>query len=121
MRGKRRTYPWQPLTMTWAEVAEVAFRRPETWLRDNFPADFPRPDPTYDLFSTQAVAIWVRHRYGLVSPGGDPHDAEEILIRRANGQGQGPLPDRTPPKKRLGPVLVADSEAPTGRIPPAKA
>jgi hypothetical protein len=60
MRGKRHSYPWQPLTMTWSEVADVAFRQLESWLRDHMPEDFPRPDPLYDVFATEAVSAWVR-------------------------------------------------------------
>jgi hypothetical protein len=54
-RRPRRTYDWQPLTMTWSEVADVVFRQSESWLRDHMPGDFPRADPTYDVFATEAV------------------------------------------------------------------
>jgi hypothetical protein len=86
MRSATQRYPWQPLTMTWAEVATTVFRRSESWLRDHLPDDFPRPDPAYGLFATEAVQTWVRRRFDLARPTRDPHDAEDILIRRANGQ-----------------------------------
>lgn len=92
MRSAARRHPWQPLTMTWAEVADVAFRRSESWLRDHMPDDFPKPDPIYGLFATEAVQAWVRRRFNLASHAGDPHDAEATLIRRANGPHRNSLP-----------------------------
>jgi hypothetical protein len=67
MPRKRHTYPWQPLTMTWSEVAEVAFRQSESWLRAHVPEDFPHPDH-YDLFRFKEVQTWVRRRFGLIPP-----------------------------------------------------
>lgn len=40
-RTRFRAHDWQPLTMTWAEVANAVFRRNELWLRDNLPKDLP--------------------------------------------------------------------------------
>jgi hypothetical protein len=120
-RKRGKPYPWPPFTMTWAEIAAAVFRASEAWVRDHLPMDFPRPDPALDVFATKAVEAWVNRPFGLATPDGDPHDAEDILIRRANGQGQGPLPDRTASQKRRDTVLVANTEIGGSRLPPEKA
>lgn len=95
-KGRRPAYDWQPMTMTWAEVAAVVFRRPESWLRDHMPADFPPADPSYDVFATEAVQAWVRRRFDLASADGGQKDAEDRLLGKlGHGERQGPLPGRT--------------------------
>lgn len=81
-----RRHTWEPLTMTWEEVADRVFRRDAVWLRGNLPADFPRPDPEYDLFHVEAVEAWTRRRWGVVSDAGGEEQgrttAQAILRER---------------------------------------
>lgn len=84
-----RRHAWEPLTMTWAEVADRVFRRDAAWLHRNLPPDFPRlprPDPEYHLFHVEAVEAWARRRWHVVSdPGGDEQaraTAQAILRER---------------------------------------
>ena len=58
-------HPWQPLTMTWPEVAASVFRTSEEWLHRHLPDDFPRPDPILNVFARAAVEKWVERRFGL--------------------------------------------------------
>lgn len=78
--ARRTTYPWQPMTMTWAEVAATVFRHSESWLRDHVPATFPKPHAAYDTFATEAVLAWVRAEWGLASGQGNQNDAETRLL-----------------------------------------
>jgi hypothetical protein len=84
-RHSRPTYAFEPLTMTWAEVAATVFRRSESWMRDHLPEDFPTPDPVLGVFVTEAVRAWVRRRFGLAVSANDPQAAEDILLERAHG------------------------------------
>ena len=94
-RGRLR-YDFRPLTMTWAEVSATVFRRSESWLRDHMPADFPKPDPTYGVFATEAVEAWVRRRFDLASPNEGTDDAEARLLGKLQrGQDQNPPPRRS--------------------------
>ena len=69
--------------MTWAEVADYAFRRGETWLRDHLRdfADFPRPDPSLGLFRRLDIDRWLDRRFGEATA--DAVHLEFELIRRA--------------------------------------
>ena len=92
---RRPSYDFRPATMTWSEAAAFAFRRSESWLRDHIPADFPRPDPTYGVFATEAVERWVRIRFGLAGPTPSLEDARDTLrARLAHGQDPSALPSR---------------------------
>jgi hypothetical protein len=90
-------HPFQPLTMTWREVADAVFRVTEQWLRmhiTEFP-DFPQPDPRLDVFATRAVEMWVERRFGLVPTGHGKHDAEARLLGKIrDGQDHRALPGR---------------------------
>lgn len=92
---RRRDFQFEPLTMTWSEVADGVFYRTENWLRSNLPSDFPRPDPTYDLFAREAVETWVRRRYGIASVNEGVEDGADRLIEKLRrGKSEGPLPGR---------------------------
>ena len=68
MTAPRRRIEWTPLTMTFVEVAEVVFRRGESWLREHigdYPT-FPTPDPGTGLYLAEQVNDWLRARYGIV-------------------------------------------------------
>ncbi len=61
-RNRYKPYAWEPLTMTRAEVAEVVFRRSESWFTDHCPTDFPvaahsslncPDDPNSDILSAK--------------------------------------------------------------------
>jgi hypothetical protein len=84
------------MTMTRSEVAEVVFRRSESWLIDHTPADFPEPSADYGLFATAAVRAWV-NRHWHIADGADPvKDGEEEFLRRiANGKRQSAASNRT--------------------------
>ena len=90
-RRRFRQHAWEPLTMTWAEVADAVFRRNEAWLHDNLPDDFPAPDPIYGLFHVEAVEAWARRRWGLVTDATSREDAQAILRERLRGTRQGAL------------------------------
>jgi hypothetical protein len=79
--------------MTRAEVAEVVFRRAESWFIDNVPVSFPIP---FDgLYATEAVREWVRARHDLAADSGDAHGTEKrILERLGSGMGKSSLPGR---------------------------
>lgn len=95
MNARRTRYDWQPMTMTWAEVASVVFRHSESWLRDHLPTSFPKPHPSYDTFATEAVLAWVRAEWGLVSDGAEKNDAEQRLLGKlGHGERQGPVSRR---------------------------
>lgn len=53
-----------PLTMTWMEAASE-LRVTEGWLRGHIGdlPGFPRPHPLLDVFSTEAVQVWVRQTF----------------------------------------------------------
>jgi len=82
--------PWQPMTMTWGEVAAVVFRRPEPWVRQHLPNDFPPADSSLDLFSREAVEAWVRRRWGLAlaEAATDGAGEAELLARARNPNAQ---------------------------------
>lgn len=90
---QRSQYRFEPLTMSWSEVADAVFRRSESWLRSNLPADFPRADATYDLFAREAVEAWVRKRWGIASPTEGADDVTDRLIAKL---GRGKHQDQTP-------------------------
>lgn len=93
---RRREFQFLPLTMTWAEVADSVFYRTESWLRSNLPADFPRPDQTYDLFHREAVEAWARRHWGVASPATDADDVTNRLIEKLqHGNHQDPLSRRS--------------------------
>jgi hypothetical protein len=95
-RIRRPRYDWQPMAMTWEEVAKFVFRRSEPWLRLHLPHDFPRPHPIYDLFATDAVLGWMRKEYNLVSEAGGRNDAEARLLGKlTNGHHQGQVSSRS--------------------------
>jgi hypothetical protein len=96
MTARRHRHRFEPATMTWAEAAEYAFRRSESWLRGHIPAipDFPRPDAVYNTFSKAQVDAWLARRYGLECPPGEKRDFEAELLERARGKNQGPIPGR---------------------------
>lgn len=91
-RTRFRAHDWQPLTMTWAEVADAVFRRNEMWLRENLPTDFPQADPVYGLFHSEAIEAWARRRWGLVTDATSLEDARDILRERIHGQRQSKAP-----------------------------
>lgn len=83
--------------MTWAECADYATRRSESWLRDHINEldGFPRPDPALNVFSTEAVEIWVRRRFGLVIDHGTKKDVEaELLGKLRGGKREDPISRR---------------------------
>lgn len=95
-RKRGTPYPFEPFTMTWAEVSAAVFRASEVWVRTHLPPDFPRPDPVLDVFATEAVQAWVRRRFGLATTRADPADEEAILIDRArNGKSSRQIPRST--------------------------
>lgn len=98
-RRRPEVAPWQPMTMTWGEVAAVVFRRPESWVRTHLPADFPRPHQALDLFAREAVEQWVRRSFGLALPTSATDDVTEAtLIARArdpNAKHRRALPRRS--------------------------
>lgn len=61
---------FEPVAMTWQEVAATYFRRSETWLRSNIHKleDFPRPDPKLRLFAREQIDAWWRKRFGIATP-----------------------------------------------------
>lgn len=104
LRKRRRTllYDFEPMTMTWTEVATFVFRidperGPEAWLRDHLKdyPDFPRPDPAIDTFATEAVRAWVRRRFGLASLGLAAEDDGNRLLGPARASKRGALSGRT--------------------------
>lgn len=68
MTAARPKFAWTPLTMTYAEAADVAFRKSENWLREHIGEfkGFPAPREDTQLFLAEQVADWVRARYGIV-------------------------------------------------------
>jgi hypothetical protein len=93
---QRKPYPFEPLTMTWAEVAGVVFRSSESWLRDHIGeyAGFPQPDRSLDVFAREAVETWVRARFGLAAAEPAAQSGEALLLSRINARTSGPLPRR---------------------------
>jgi hypothetical protein len=80
-----------------AECAAYAMRRSESWLRDHTDEldGFPRPDGKLGVFSTEAVEVWVRRRFGLASNNGTAKDVEaELLGKLRGGKPQDPIPRR---------------------------
>ena len=80
----RKPYPFVPGVMTWAEAADYACRRSESWLRSHINEldGFPRPDPFLNVFATEAVQFWVRQRFGLIRPDDSLEDARSIVMSR---------------------------------------
>lgn len=93
MSKQRSRFVFEPATMTWAEVAEYAFRKSESWLRGNIPAipDFPKPDKVYSTFAKAQVDDWLAKRFGMIRPA---RDFEAELLERARGTGEGAIPRR---------------------------
>lgn len=88
MTARRPRFRFEPMTMTWAEAADVAFRRGETWLRDHlaeFPT-FPKPDHDTNLFLAEQVRDWLRARYGMV-PSSNENLKDLVWERAKNGKG----------------------------------
>lgn len=84
-RGSRRPNPFTPATMTWAEAADYACRKSESWLRSHInELDFPRPDPVLNIFAKEAVELWVRRRFGIIRPDDSIEQTEAILIDRVH-------------------------------------
>jgi hypothetical protein len=69
--------------MTRAEVAEVVFRRAESWFIDHSPAGFPAP--VDGLYATEAVREWVRALHGLAPISNDAHGTENRILERLSG------------------------------------
>jgi hypothetical protein len=71
-RLSRDRLGFPPLTMTFTEVAELVFRRSDTWLRRWLRShpDFPRPDEL-GLFSTKQVERWLDRRFNDPDRGSD--------------------------------------------------
>lgn len=79
-----------PATMTWAEAADYAFRKSESWLRhhlkDEELSDFPRPDPLFGVFAKAAVDDWLDRRFGTARNA--PRDwTGELIERTRSGKG----------------------------------
>ena len=85
-RRRFKPYPWQPLTMTPAEVAERVFRTSESWFRAHTPPDF--PSPVDGLYATEAIEEWVRARHGLADAPATAKDATRRLMGKL-GHGKG--------------------------------
>jgi hypothetical protein len=90
IRRHAAPHPWEPLTMTWREVAESVFRHTEEWLHDHvsqFP-DFPQPDPILGVFAREAVIKWTQRRFGLDTSVPTPKDSAEhvLMARLTNGK-----------------------------------
>ena len=87
-RQRRHTtaHPWEPLTMTWREVAATVFRASEEWLHDHLAEypDFPAADPRINVFAREAVEQWVSMRFGLDSAVNTNNDAEARIMARLN-------------------------------------
>lgn len=82
---RNQRHEFEPLTMTWPEVAGSVLRVSESWLRDHIGEleGFPKPDRQLGVFATEAVRAWVRRRFGLTGAGTTIQDAEAILMERA--------------------------------------
>lgn len=79
----RRPNPFTPATMTWAEAADYACRRSESWLRSHInELDFPRPDPVLNIFAKEAVDSWVRRRFEIIRPDATVEETKAILMGR---------------------------------------
>lgn len=88
-------YPWEPVTMTWREVAETVFRCTEERLHKHIPADFPRPDPILNVFARAAVLAWVDRRFGLDNSARAEQPADTTLMARLkHGQADSAIPQR---------------------------
>jgi hypothetical protein len=94
MSKARPRFVFEPATMTWAEAAEYAFRKSESWLRGHIHdiPGFPRPDPVYSTFSKAQVDAWIARRFGLALD--DARDRKAALMERARGTDQGALSRR---------------------------
>lgn len=84
-----KSYAWEPMTMTQAEVAEVVFRRSVSWFVAHVPADFPPPSADFGLFATAAVRAWIAKHFSIADKENPIKDGENDLLRRiANGKVQ---------------------------------
>lgn len=93
-RPHSRLDAFQPLTMTWLEVAGTVFRRSESWLHDHIAefGGFPHQDASLGLFNREQVEQWVRQRYGIAPiEGGTDAATQRILARLTGGPGPGAL------------------------------
>ena len=83
MTQARARFKWTPLTMTFVEVAEVVFRKGDSWLRAHiheYP-NFPKPDPETGLFLAEQVNEWLRARYGIMPS--SPAGMTDLAMERA--------------------------------------
>ena len=93
MTAARPRYCFTPMTMTYAEAADVVFRKSEGWLRehiDEFPG-FPEPHPKTRLFHAEQVTIWLRAWYGIgPPPGADDEALAGLAVHRSKYERDGP-------------------------------
>ncbi len=99
-RRRMTAHAWEPLTMTWGEVAFAVFRASELWLRGHVGDydDFPKARD--DLFSRKAIEEWCDRHWHLSPPTAaneamTQDDVAQLLKTRIeNGFGKGPASRR---------------------------
>lgn len=72
-----------PLVWTWAETAELAFRKSESWLRDHIDSLPGFPQPVEGCFHREAVQQWIDRRHRFIRR--DGHAKMAAAIEAAKG------------------------------------
>ena len=102
--------------MTWAEVAHSIFRRNEMWLRENLPADFPRPSAVYGLFHAEAVELWAKRHWGLINDQATKEDRQAAIRERLRA-GEGSISRQQAAEGARAPSLAAGAPPGRRRVP----
>lgn len=80
---RRARNPGDPLVWTWAETAELAFRKSESWLRDHLDTIQGFPKPVDGVFHREAVQQWIDRRHRFIRREG--HAKMAAAIEAAKG------------------------------------